>query len=118
MNNKQVDILQLQILQGIVERPQHIVKTVQMIPDFGGHEDILSLHTRVLLEKLADALADFSLVLVEPGAVQVAVADAEGIQDGSVGFSLGALAGERAEANRGDLHPVVQCVHWAGGHGC
>lgn len=44
------------------------------------------------------------------------VTSAQGSGDGSIGFALGALAGESTETDGGDLDPVAQCESLSVGH--
>jgi len=74
----------------------------------GADEQVLTLDAGGLLEEVADGLADLALVLVEPGAVEVAVAGLQCCESSCVGLAGVALAGEGAEAHGGDDFAIVK----------
>jgi hypothetical protein len=118
VNQEQVDVVKLEALEGVIDGPEDVVVAVEVVPDLGGHEDVRSLDGGVLLEEIADTLANLVLVQVEPGTVKVTVASAQSSGNGSIGLALGALAGESAETDGGDLNPVAQCESLSVGHDC
>lgn len=108
MDEEEVDVVELEPLEGVVERPLDLILLVQVVPDLGADEEIGALDACVFLQEVPDGLADLVLVEVEPGAVEVPVAGPQGMDHGGIGLAFGALVGEGAEAYRGDGNPVVQ----------
>lgn len=117
MDQEEVDVVKLQALERVINGPEDVLVAVQVVPHLGADEDILALDGGVLLEEVADTVTHLILVQVEPGTVQVTVACPQGTHDRIVGLALGALAGEGAEANTGDLDPVAQSEGLSVGHG-
>lgn len=116
VNQEEIDIVELELLQGVVERPQDVVVAVQVVPDFGADEDVLPLDGGVLLEEVLQGLANLILVLVEPCAVQVSVTRLQRNGDGVVRLALGTLVAKGTEADSGDLNTVGEGEGDAGGH--
>ena len=116
MHQVQVNVVELQALEGVLDGPEDILVTVQVVPDLGAHEDVLPLHGRVLLEEVSDTITDLVLVEVVPGTVEVTVTGTESSGDGVVGLALGTLASEGTEADTGDLDPVAQGKSGCVGH--
>lgn len=104
----QVDVVETELAQGLVEGMSDVLGLVHVVPELGANEEVLALQGGILLEVVADGITDLLLVLVEGSAVQVPVADLEGLPDGLVALALGALVGEGAEAQAGHLDAVVQ----------
>jgi len=116
VNEEEVHVVELQTLQRVFDRPDDILVAMQVVPDLGAHEDVLTLDRRVLLEEFADGITDLLLVLVEPGTVEVPVTSAKGVESGIVGLALGTLAGEGAETDTGDSDAVVELEGLSGRH--
>lgn len=116
MNEEKVNVVELQTLQRVLDRPDDIFVAVQVVPDLGAHKDVLTLDRRVLLEEVADGITDLLLVLVEPGTVKVSVTSAKGVKSGLVGLTLGALTGEGTETDTGDGDAVVELEGLSGRH--
>jgi hypothetical protein len=77
---------------------------MQMIPHFCGHEEVAARDFAVALaQEIRNGGADFVLVAVEPGAVQMPVSRAQGMQDGTVGLAGRAFAGKGAKTKAGDF---------------
>jgi hypothetical protein len=117
VDEEEVDIVGLELLQGVLDGPANVLGTVEVVPDLGADENVLALDRGILLEEVADAIANLVLVLVEPGAVQVPVSDLEGLLDGAVGLTGGALAGEGTETNGGDGDAVAELEGLSARHG-
>lgn len=119
-----------------------LFRLVEVVPDFGADEEVLAFNLAVGFgEEITDCVADFFFVVVEPGAIEVAVWEEEelvyGGEDmgggggvgepvsslqrafgGFVGFARMPLAGEGAETDRGDGVAAVELEGFAGGHDC
>jgi hypothetical protein len=108
VDEEQVDVVQPELLERVVERPLDLVRLVHVVPHLGADEQVLALDAGGLLEEVADRLADLALVLVEPGAVEVAVAGLQRCQSCGVGLAGVALAGKGAEAHGGDDFAIVE----------
>lgn len=118
VNQEEVDIVEAKVGQRVLHRPLHILGLVEVIPDLGGDEEILSLDRGVLTEEIPHSLADLCFVKVEPGAVEVPVSALEGAGDGLVGLTLCALIGKGAKSQAWDLDTVVEGeCGGVGGHG-
>ena len=118
VDEEQVHVVETELLEGALERPGDILGTVQVVPHLGADEDVLALDGGVLLEEVVEGITDLALVEVEPGTVEVTVAGLQGTHDGLVGLADGPLAGEGAEADAGDLDPIVEGEGDTGGHDC
>lgn len=112
----EVDVVDPELLQGVLKRPDDILVAVQVVPDLGADENILALDRGVLLEEILDGIADLVLVLVEPGAIQVSVSGLESTSDSVVGLAFSTLAGEGSEPNSGDLNAVAESESDTGRH--
>ena len=110
VDKEEVNVVHLQLLERAVERPLDLLGLVQVVPDLCADEEILAGDAGVGLEEVADGVANLILVLVEPCAVEMAVANLKGFGDGLVCLALGALVGEGAEADGGDLDAVRELV--------
>lgn len=110
VDKEEVHVVELETLERVVEGPEDVIVAVQVVPDLGAHEDVLTLDGGVGLEEIMDGVPDLTLIEVEPRAVKLTVAYLEGSRDGGVGLALGALVGEGTEANGGHFHAVGQCV--------
>lgn len=118
VDEEEVDVVKAELLEGVVERPLDLLRLVQVVPDLSAHEEVGALDVAVLLEEVADGLTDLVLVLVEPGAVEVAIAGLQRGHGGIVGLAGVAIAGEGAEADGGDDHAVVEGEALAVRHVC
>lgn len=94
VHEEQVDVVGAQFLERVFERPLDFVGLVQVVPDFCADEDVLAGDVLVLFQEIGDGVTDLGFVLVEPCAVEMAVAGLEGVGYGAVGFAFGALVGE------------------------
>jgi len=103
-----VQVVQLQVLQGLGQRQQHVALPVHVVPHLGGDEQLLPLDN-ALLEGLGEHLANLVLVAIDRGAVKQAVAAADGARH-SGGNLLGgkAVRAKGAHADAGDLLAVQQ----------
>lgn len=118
MNEEQVDVVKAKVGEGVLQRPLDILWLVEVIPDLGGDEEILSLDSGVLTEEITHSLTDLCLVEVEPCAVEVPVPALEGAGNGLVGLTLGALVGKGTKSQTWDLDAVVEGKRGGvGGHG-
>ena len=116
VNEEEIHIGELQQLQRVLQRPPNILGTVEVIPDLGGDKQVLALHRRSLFEEVGNGISNLILVEVEPGAVQVSVSGAQGMESGSVSLSRLTLAGEGTEPDGGDNDTVVERVCLSVGH--
>lgn len=116
MDQEQIDVIQLELLQGVVDGPSDILWCVKMLPYLGGNEQLLALDLWVVAQKLLDARSDLILVQVEPGAVEVTVTGLESGDDGAVCLSWGTDAGESAKAEGWHLLAGIESDHGRVGH--
>lgn len=107
MHQEQVYITGLQLLERILQRPEHIVVAVQVIPHFGRNKDILALDRGVFFQEVLNGIADFVFIQIVPCAIEMAVSDAQGVGDGLVGFAFCTFVGKGAEADGGDGDAVA-----------
>ena len=110
MDEVQIEVLQSQSVQRELEGHLDIVGVVEARPELARHEDLLPLNAE-LLHGLLDALPNLGLVFVDVGAVDVAVADLQGVLDG--GRYLAGLRLPGAEAQDGE---VVAAGQFDGGN--
>lgn len=110
VDKEEVDVFELQPVERALQRPFDLVGLVEVVPHLGADEDVLAADIIVVLAEVAHGVADLVLVLVEPGAVEVAVALLQGVGDGLVCLALGTLCSEGTETNSGDGHAVVKLV--------
>lgn len=109
VHQEQVDVVSAQGFQGLLERVFHILRLVHVVPGLGADEEVLACELAwILLDEVADGLANLGLVLVEGGAVEMSVADLECLLYSSVALTLGAFAGKGTEADAWHLDAVVQ----------
>jgi hypothetical protein len=121
VNQEQVDVGHLQLLERAVDGPFDLFGLVQVVPDLCADEEVAAGDGGRGGEEVAHCAANFFFVLVEPGAVEVAVAGLQGLCDRGVGLAFGALVGEGAEADGGDVDAIVEFVGLLVGevgHGC
>lgn len=76
----QVEVVELQLGEGVVEGLGDDVGVVGVVPQLGGDEEVLALEAK-LLDALVQALGDLLLVLVDLGQVEVPVAGLERLVD-------------------------------------
>lgn len=84
---EQVDVVHVEFLEAVVDAPCHFFGLVQVVPYFCANEEVLACDGGGGGEEVADGVADFALVLVEPSAVEVAVAGLEGVSYRGIGFA-------------------------------
>lgn len=117
MDQEQVNVGGAQLLQRVVDGPEDVFASVQVIPHLGGDEQVLALDGGVLLQKVVHGIAHLVLVEIVPGAVEMAIAGFQRLGDGCVRLALGALVGKGAETDGGDGDAVAQRKGLAVGHG-
>ena len=117
VKKEEVNVVELQAIQGVLDRPFDILGAVQVVPDLGADEDVFTLNRGVFLEEIPNGLANLALVEIEPGAVQVPVTSAQGMEGGLVGLTHGALTGEGTETDTRDGDTVAKLEGLAGRHG-
>lgn len=108
MHEEEIDIVELEVAQGVLKGPLDILGLVKMIPDLSGDEDIFTLDVLVLLQEIVEGEANLVLIAVEPGAIQMSVANLQGSLDGIVSLTRLALASEGTETKSGNLDAVVK----------
>lgn len=116
VDQEQINVIQLELLQGVVDGPSDILWCVEVLPHLGSDEELLALDLWVFAQELLDAGSDLILIQVEPGAVEVTIAGLESGDDGAVCLSWGADAGEGAKAEGWHLLAGVESDHWGVGH--
>lgn len=99
VDEERVDVVDAQVLQRRLKTPLDLLGLVQVVPYFCDNEKVLALDVGVFLEEIADGVANFALVLVEPRAVEMAVASLERGHYGGVGLARCAFAGKGAESD-------------------
>ena len=115
-----INVVHAQLLQALVDAPFDLAGLVEVVPYLCADEEVLAGDAGVLAEKVAHGVAHLVLVLVEPGAVKVAVARLERRRDGCVRLAGCTLAGKGAEADGGDGEAVGELeglLVGEGGHG-
>lgn len=108
VHEEKIDIVELEVAQGVLQGPLDILGLVKMVPDLSGDEDIFTLDVLVLLQKVVEGEANLVLIAVEPGAIQMSVANLQGSLDGIVSLTRLALASEGTETKSGNLDAVVK----------
>lgn len=96
-----IKVLQLQLGESLVESTLNLLRTVTVVPQLGGDEDVLALQAGNLLVSLLDALRNLLLVLVDLGQVEVTIASLECLKNTSTDLARGCLPG--AVSQRRDL---------------
>jgi hypothetical protein len=81
MTSTYVKVLEAELLEAVVESGLDDLGVVLRVPKLGGDEDILTLQTGDLGERLLESFADLGLVSVNLGEIQVAVSNLEGLVD-------------------------------------
>lgn len=76
----EVEVVQLQLGEGVVQGLLDVLRAVGVVPQLGGDEEVLALDAE-LLDALVQALGNLLLVLVDLGQIEVAVASLEGLVD-------------------------------------
>lgn len=104
VNEVEIEVVELELLQGVVVCSLDIGWAVSVVPELAGDEEVLSLDAR--LEQLFESLTDLVLVLVDAGEVEVLVARLDGVDDG--GLDLTGLRQPSAESDDGDGVTVVE----------
>lgn len=112
--NPYIEVVELQLGQGVIKSSLDILWGVLVIPQLGGDEDVLSLQAGNISECALDALADFLLVAVDLGQVKVTVADLESLIDTVADLAGSGLPG--AVPNTGDGMARVESDGLAEGH--
>lgn len=108
VDEEEINVVEAEVLEGVLDGPLDLLGLVEVVPDLCADEDVLALHILVLLEEVSHSLANLAFVEVEPGTVEVSVADLESALDSLVGLALGALVSKGAEAQTGHLDTIVE----------
>ena len=108
MDEEEVDVVGLELLQRVLDRPADVFRTVQVVPDLGADEDVGALDGGVRLEEVVESITNLALIEVVPGTVQVSVSDLKGLGDSAVGLALSTLAGEGTKPHSGDGDTVAE----------
>ena len=112
VHQRQVDVGEAQPREGPLDAGGRPPRGVPVGPDLGGDEELVA-GEQATGDRLLDRLAHLVLVLVEVGAVEVAVARLEGQRDHPLRLALGRLVG--AQAEDGHRGAVVQLYLGNGG---
>ena len=121
VDEERVNVVNAQVLQTRLKTPLDLLGLVQVVPYFCADEKVLACDVGVLLEEIADGVADFAFVLVEPRAVEMAVARLERCGYGSVRLARRAFAGKGAESDGWHDDAIGQLERLLvreGGHDC
>lgn len=89
MDEIQIEILEFQIIQCVDECWFYGFGTVECVPELAGDKQLVPWEFQIL-----DCITDFGFVVVDVGAVNVAVSDLDGVLDG--GCDLARLRSPRA----------------------
>lgn len=116
VNEEHINVVKSKTLQRVVNGPEDVLITVEVVPHLGADEDVLTLHGGVLLQEVTDTLTNLTLVQVVPGTVQVTVTGLQGSGDSSIGLALGTLTSEGTKADARNLDAVAQCESLSVGH--
>lgn len=108
MDKEEIDVVGLEPLQRVVDRPADVFRAVQVVPDLGADEDVGALDGGVRLEEVLESITNLALVEVVPGTVQMSVSDLKGLGDSAVGLALSTLAGEGTEPHTGDGDTIAE----------
>lgn len=93
----EVEVVKLQLGEGVVERLLDMLRAVGVVPQLGGDEKVLSLETKVL-QALVETLSDLLLVLVDLGQIKVTVSGLQGLVDADGNLTGLGLPGAVAES--------------------
>lgn len=86
MDQVEVQVSNLQSLQRFFQSGFHVLRVVECVPELAGDEQILAFHDSSL-DLGVNRVADFVLVPVDEGTVDVSVADVNGIFDSLLDLS-------------------------------
>lgn len=111
-----IKVVKTELLEGVIESTGNLLRAVLVVPELAGDEDVLTLEAGDIVESLLDALADLTLVLVDLGKIEVAVASLEGLVDTVADLTWGSLPG--AVADLGHLVARVEGDSSTERHGC
>ncbi|KAI6776858.1 hypothetical protein HG530_000803 [Fusarium avenaceum] len=101
-----VKVLKTKLLKGVVKGTGNLLGAVLVVPELSSDEDVLTLEAIDLADSLLDTLTNLTLVLVDLGEIEVAVAGLEGLVDTVANLAGGSLPG--AVADLGDLVARVE----------
>ena len=80
MNQIQIEVLEAQVVERLHERRDHVGRIVLVIPKLGGDPELLARNAAG--DDRFERRADVVLIAVDPGAVEVAIADFGGTDHG------------------------------------
>lgn len=99
VHEEEVEVVEPKVLERVFDAELHLV--VVQLKQLAGHKNFRTGHATQL-----DALADFALVLVRPGAVNVAIARLEGRAHSIADLARWRLPGTQTDA--GNLLPIAE----------
>lgn len=88
-----IEVLQLQLSQGVVERLLNICRVVLVVPQLGGNEDVFTLEAGNVSVGTLNALANLLLVAINLGQIKVAVAGLESLINTIANLARSSLPG-------------------------
>ena len=101
MDQVKIQVVELELGKGVVELGGDRLRGVGVgDPEFGGNEEVVS-GDGPGAEELGEGATDGGLVVVDGGAVQVAVTRGDGAAHGVVDLGLGGFPGPEAERRDG-----------------
>ena len=104
MDQVQIKVFKTQLLQSLIQRFLDKLWLVRVVPQLVGDEHIFTLHDAG--EDFLECSANFIVVAVDFGQVQVTVAGLDGVLYGSTNFA--GLRQPRTKTNLRDLVAVVE----------
>ena len=110
MHQVQVQIIQLQVVQGGFQGRLHILRGMVAVPQLGGDPQVLALYGAGG-EHLLQRLADFILVAVNMGTVDVPVTHLDGGLHGLVDLAGPGFPGTQSQLRHGIAVGKCQCFH-------
>ena len=96
MDHVQVEVLETQIRERLPECRRDVLSPVRVAPELGGDPQVLAGHLTVA-NRVAERLANLGLVAVERGAVDMPVADPDGLPHRRVDLAGVRLPGSEPE---------------------
>ena len=96
----EVQVLAGQVTERAFERGRDLRAAVPIAPQLGGDPELLARHV-ASREHALERLADLRLVLIDPGAVEVAVAQVDGLLDGAADLPGRGLPGPQPQGGHG-----------------
>lgn len=125
MKQEAIDIIQAELLKGVVDTPFHILRLKIMTPYFRRNKNILPLHTRILGQKLPNpssylvfvSIPDLSVAAwsggvfprrLHPSTVQMSISSIQCRDSSSLHQTGRAILCKRSKSQSGDAFAIVE----------